>query len=119
MLADVLTMREHSDKPLSEIAFAYLGDARNNMGNSLLVTGALLGMDVRIVAPHGAVAPPTTSSRRRRELAAATGARITLTEDVAEGVRGRRLRLHRRVGLHGRAQGGLGRADRRCSRRTR
>lgn len=51
MLADVLTMTEHSDKPLERIAFAYLGDARFNMGNSYLVTGALLGMDVRIVAP--------------------------------------------------------------------
>ena len=52
MLADVLTMTEHSDKPLTEISFAYLGDARFNMGNSYLVTGALLGMDVRIVAPQ-------------------------------------------------------------------
>lgn len=51
MLADVLTMTEHSAKPLEEITFAYLGDARFNMGNSYLVTGALLGMDVRIVAP--------------------------------------------------------------------
>src|SRR3954449_3281527 len=51
MLADVLTMTEHSEKPLERIAFAYLGDARFNMGNSYLVTGALLGMDVRIVAP--------------------------------------------------------------------
>src|SRR3954471_384650 len=51
MLADVLTMREHSDKPLEQIAYAFLGDARNNMGNSLLETGAKLGMDVRIVAP--------------------------------------------------------------------
>src|SRR6478735_2926099 len=52
MLADVLTMREHSSKPLEEIAYAFLGDARNNMGNSLLETGAKLGMDVRIVAPQ-------------------------------------------------------------------
>lgn len=51
MLADVLTMTEHTDKPLERTAFAYLGDARYNMGNSYLFTGALLGMDVRIVAP--------------------------------------------------------------------
>src|SRR5690349_1321259 len=51
-LCDMLTMREHSDKPDHEIAFAYCGDARNNMGNSLLVTGAMMGMDVRIVAPE-------------------------------------------------------------------
>ena len=51
MLADVLTMREHSDKPLHDISYAYLGDARNNMGNSLLLVGAKLGMDVRIAAP--------------------------------------------------------------------
>lgn len=87
MLADVLTMTEHSDKPLERIVFAYLGDARFNMGNSYLVTGALLGMDVRIVAPkpywltEGIVA-------QARKLAEASGATVTLTEDVAEGVRG-------------------------------
>lgn len=85
MLADVLTMTEHSDKPLERIAFAYLGDARLNMGNSYLVTGALLGMDVRIVAPE-AYWPAASVVARARELAAASGARITLTEDVAEGV---------------------------------
>ena len=51
MLADVLTMQEHSDKPLRQISYAYLGDARNNVGNSLLLIGAKLGMDVRIAAP--------------------------------------------------------------------
>ncbi|MEU2249923.1 ornithine carbamoyltransferase [Streptomyces sp. NPDC019224] len=87
MLADVLTMTEHSDKPLEEIAFAYLGDARFNMGNSYLVTGALLGMDVRIVAPR-AYWPADTVVAEARALAEASGARVTLTEDVAEGVRG-------------------------------
>ena len=87
MLADVLTMTEHSDKPLTELAFAYLGDARFNMGNSYLVTGALLGMDVRIAAPK-AYWPAEEIVARARELAAASGARITLTEDVTEGVRG-------------------------------
>jgi ornithine carbamoyltransferase len=87
MLADVLTMTEHTARPLGEIAYAYLGDARSNMGNSLLVTGALLGMDVRIAAPEQLwPAEPVIAEARR--LAAASGARITLTEDVAEGVHG-------------------------------
>ncbi|MBY8885696.1 ornithine carbamoyltransferase [Streptomyces sp. PTM05] len=87
MLADVLTMAEHSAKPLEEISYAYLGDARYNMGNSLLVTGALLGMDVRIVAPR-ALWPSDAVTARARRLAEGSGARITITEDVAEGVRG-------------------------------
>ncbi|MEV0255034.1 ornithine carbamoyltransferase [Streptomyces sp. NPDC050732] len=87
MLADMLTMTEHSAKPLTGTAFAYLGDARFNMGNSYLVTGALLGMDVRIVAPR-AYWPAEEIVARARELAAASGARLTLTEDVEEGVRG-------------------------------
>lgn len=85
MLADVLTMTEHCAKPLDRIAFAYLGDARFNMGNSYLVTGALLGMDVRIVAPK-AYWPAEPVVAKARELADASGARITLTEDVAAGV---------------------------------
>ncbi|MFF3644458.1 ornithine carbamoyltransferase [Streptomyces sp. NPDC002564] len=87
MLADVLTMTEHTDKPLTEVAFAYLGDARFNMGNSYLVTGALLGMDVRLVAPKE-YWPAEEVVARAQRLAATSGARITLTEDVAEGVRG-------------------------------
>ncbi|WP_405823102.1 ornithine carbamoyltransferase [Streptomyces sp. NBC_01390] len=87
MLADVLTMTEHSDKPLKEIAFAYLGDARFNMGNSYLVTGALLGMDVRIVAPQ-AYWPAEDVVAAARKLAEVSGARVTLTEEVAAGVRG-------------------------------
>lgn len=87
MLADMLTMSEHSDKPLERISYAYLGDARNNMGNSLLVTGALLGMDVRIVAPRQ-VWPRDDVVTAAHDLAVRTGARVTLTEDVAEGVRG-------------------------------
>ncbi|MEU0049038.1 ornithine carbamoyltransferase [Streptomyces sp. NPDC006309] len=87
MLADVLTMTEHSAKPLRKIAFAYLGDARFNMGNSYLVTGALLGMDVRIVAPK-AYWPAQEIIDRAHDLAASSGARITLTEETAEGVAG-------------------------------
>lgn len=87
MLADVLTMTEHSAKPLTRIAFAYLGDARFNMGNSCLITGALLGMDVRIVAPKS-YWPAQDVVDRARELAGTTGARVTLTEALEEGVRG-------------------------------
>ncbi|MFE2012092.1 ornithine carbamoyltransferase [Streptomyces sp. NPDC059491] len=87
MLADVLTMTEHTDKPLDAVTFAYLGDARFNMGNSYLVTGALLGMDVRIVAPKS-YWPAEGVVAAARELAESSGATITLTEDVTEGVRG-------------------------------
>jgi ornithine carbamoyltransferase len=87
MLADLLTMAEHSDRPLEAIAYAYLGDARSNMGNSYLVTGALLGLDVRIVAPKS-LWPADEVVARARELAIGSGARITLTEDVTDGVRG-------------------------------
>ncbi len=87
MLADVLTMTEHCAKPIERIAFAYLGDARFNMGNSYLVTGALLGMDVRIVAPR-AYWPAEEVVAQARKAAELSGARITLTEDVAEGVLG-------------------------------
>lgn len=87
MLADYLTMTEHSTKPLERISFAYLGDARFNMGNSYLVTGALLGMDVRIVAPK-AYWPADGIVAEARRLAEVSGATVTLTEDIAEGVRG-------------------------------
>ncbi|MFF4747986.1 ornithine carbamoyltransferase [Streptomyces chengbuensis] len=86
-LADVLTMWEHTDKPLHQVSFAYLGDARNNVGNSLLITGAMLGMDVRMVGPSSLHNAPEMVDVAR-EVAAGTGARITLTEDVAEGVAG-------------------------------
>ena len=86
MLADTLTMREHSNKPLEQIAFAFLGDAHSNMGRSLLETGAMLGMDVRIVAPKE-LWPADEFIAKHRERAAQTGARITVTEDVDEGVR--------------------------------
>ncbi|MFI2238440.1 ornithine carbamoyltransferase [Streptomyces chrestomyceticus] len=88
MLADVLTIKEHAPgRPLSEITLAYLGDARYNMGNSYLITGALLGMDVRIVAPEG-LWPDGEVVARAKELAAHSGARVTVTADVTEGVRG-------------------------------
>ena len=87
MLCDMLTMREHSGKPDGEISFAYLGDARNNVGNSLLVAGAMMGMDVRIVAPRSLWNDAEVTERARAN-AEETGARITHTEDVAEGVAG-------------------------------
>ncbi|MFJ9566183.1 ornithine carbamoyltransferase [Streptomyces fuscichromogenes] len=86
-LCDVLTMHEHSPKPLQDIAYCYLGDARNNMGNSLLSMGALLGMDVRIAAP-ARLWPDPALVTRCRELAERSGARILLTEDVETAVRG-------------------------------
>jgi len=87
ILADVMTMTEFSDKPLSQISFCYLGDARNNMGDSLLVGGAKLGMDVRLCAPRG-LWPHDDLVETCREIAAGTGARICLTDDPAEGVAG-------------------------------
>jgi ornithine carbamoyltransferase len=87
MLADVMTMREHSDKPLYEISYAYLGDARNNMGNSLLLIGSKLGMDVRIAAPK-ALWPHQDLIEQCQAFAAESGARILLTEDPREAVKG-------------------------------
>jgi ornithine carbamoyltransferase len=87
ILADMLTMREHSSKPLSEIAFAFMGDAANNMGNSLMIGGAMLGMDVRLVAPRQRW-PEVELVDRAREIAQSSGARITLTDSVEEGVKG-------------------------------
>jgi ornithine carbamoyltransferase len=87
ILADMLTMIEHAEKPLRETAYCYLGDARNNMGNSLLVGGAKLGMDVRIAAPE-ALWPAEDLRRRCQDYAADSGARITLTEDPVEAVAG-------------------------------
>jgi ornithine carbamoyltransferase len=86
-LADVLTMTEHSDKPLGDIAFCYLGDARNNVGNSLMAAGCTFGMDVRLCAPES-LWPEEELVTRCRALAERTGARLTLTADVDEGVRG-------------------------------
>ncbi len=87
VLADLMTMQEHSDKKLHEIAFAYVGDARFNMGNSLLVGGAKMGMDVRIVAPK-ALWPAQELIDKCRETAKETGARVTVTDDVDAGVKG-------------------------------
>jgi ornithine carbamoyltransferase len=87
ILADMLTMTEHSDKPLSQIAYCYLGDARNNMGNSLMIGGCKYGMDVRLCAPRD-LWPNEPLVEQARAIAEDTGARLTLTEDVDEGVSG-------------------------------
>jgi ornithine carbamoyltransferase len=86
ILADFLTMMEHTDKPLHQVKFAYLGDARNNMGNSLMVGAAKMGMDFRAVAPKS-LHPEESLVATCREIAAQTGAKITLTDDVAQGVK--------------------------------
>jgi ornithine carbamoyltransferase len=87
MLADFLTFREHVSKPLNEVIFCYLGDARFNMADSYLVAGAKLGMDVRIASPKS-LWPRDEIVDLARSIAAETGAEITITEDVAEAVRG-------------------------------
>lgn len=87
MLCDMLTMHEHSGKPYNEISFAYLGDGRFNMANSLLISGAMMGMDVRIVAPEEYWNRSEIIAAARR-IAAHTGAKITHTADAAEGVKG-------------------------------
>ena len=86
-LCDTLTMREHTVKHDNEVAFAFLGDAHNNMGNSLLVAGAMMGMDVRMVAPEGRWNHDDVVKEARR-IAEQTGARITQTANVEEGVAG-------------------------------
>ena len=87
VLADLLTMEEHSQTPLSEVSFCYLGDARNNMGNSLMVGGAKMGMDVRLVAPQTCW-PEADLVERCRGIVHSTGGTLTLTESVEEGTSG-------------------------------
>jgi ornithine carbamoyltransferase len=87
MLADMLTMREHSTRPLTQVAFCYLGDARNNTARSLLVTGAMLGMDVRLAAPQS-LWPDDHLRAQVDRIAAETGARIAVTVDPQAAVEG-------------------------------
>jgi ornithine carbamoyltransferase len=87
MLADFLTFREHLDKPLDEVVFCYLGDARFNMADSYLIAGAKLGMDVRIASPKS-LWPRDEIVELARSIASETGAQITITDDVDEAVRG-------------------------------
>ena len=87
MLADLMTMREYMPQAWHEFSYAYVGDARSNMGNSLMIAGCLMGMDVRIGAPKG-LWPDEGLVVRARELAQASGARLTITEDAAQAVNG-------------------------------
>jgi ornithine carbamoyltransferase len=87
VLADFLTMMEHCDRPLRQMSFAYLGDARNNMGNSLLIGAAKMGMDFRSVAPQS-VHPDQKLVAQAQEIAKETGARVTITDNLDEGVKG-------------------------------
>ncbi|PKM97131.1 MAG: ornithine carbamoyltransferase [Elusimicrobia bacterium HGW-Elusimicrobia-3] len=87
MLADVLTMTEHCSKPLEKISYAYVGDARFNMGRSLLVIGSILGMDVRIGAPKG-LQPDAELVAKCKEIAKLSGARVTITDKADLAVKG-------------------------------
>src|ERR1700752_3495960 len=87
MVADVLTMREYSDKPLREIKYAYVGDTRSNMGHSLMIVGCLLGMDVRICGPKS-LWPSEDYVRIARDLEGKYGAKLTVTDDPKAAVKG-------------------------------
>jgi ornithine carbamoyltransferase len=87
ILADFLTMQEHVEKPLHQVAYAFLGDAANNMGDSLLIGGAKMGMDVRLCAPK-VCWPQQSIQDEAQAIAKETGARITITEDVDTAVAG-------------------------------
>lgn len=87
MLADFMTMLEHTDKPLNKVSFAFLGDAKNNVGNSLMVGAAKMGMDFRAVAPKSCQ-PDATLVAQCLEIAKETGAKITITDNVDDGVKG-------------------------------
>src|SRR5215831_11053358 len=87
MLADVMTMREHSDKPIHEIKYAYVGDTRSNMGHSLMIVGCLMGMDVRICGPKK-LWPSDDYRKIADELAGKYGAKLTITDDPKAAVKG-------------------------------
>jgi ornithine carbamoyltransferase len=85
MLADVMTMREHSDKPLTQIKYVYVGDTRSNMGHSLMIVGCLMGMDVRIAGPK-ALWPSDEYLKIAHDLEKKYGAQLTITDDVVKAV---------------------------------
>lgn len=87
ILADFLTMMEHSDKPLKDVTFAYVGDARNNMGNSLMIGAAKMGMNFRSIAPKS-VQPEAELVNEANAIAKETGAKILVTDNIEEGVKG-------------------------------
>ena len=102
MLADILTVTDHCAKPLSEVSLCYLGDGSNNTANSLLVTGALLGMDLRICTPSG-LRPSQAVELHRRTTGAQVGGPADRHQRRAGRRRGRGLPVHRRLAVHGRA----------------
>jgi len=87
VLADFLTMQEHAEKPLREIAYVFIGDAANNMGDSLLIGGAKMGMDVRLCAPRSCW-PSADTCQQAEQIASTTGARIMITDDIDSAVAG-------------------------------
>ena len=87
VLADFLTIMEHTDKPLSEVRFAYLGDARNNMGNSLMIGAAKMGMDFRSIAPEK-LRTALNIVKEAKKISKETDAKILITDDVKKGVKG-------------------------------
>jgi ornithine carbamoyltransferase len=87
MLADVMTMREHSDRPVTDIKYAYVGDTRSNMGHSLMIAGSLMGMDVRICGPKS-LWPSDEFTGIAKNLAEKSGARLMITDDPAAAVKG-------------------------------
>src|SRR5262249_3313708 len=87
ILGDFLTMWEHSDKPMGKISYAFVGDARFNMGNSLMLAGCLMGNDVRLIAPKQ-LWPNQTNTKMAKALAAKSGAKLTITADIKGGVKG-------------------------------
>ena len=118
ILADFLTMTEHSTSRSPRSRSATSATPATTWATRCMIGGAKLGMDVRLCAPKH-LWPDTSSSRRAARCATQTGARITLTEDTGRGRQGRRLPVHRRVGLDGRAGFGRGRSASSCSSRTR
>jgi ornithine carbamoyltransferase len=86
MIADIMTMREHSDKPVSQIKYAYVGDTRSNMGHSLMIAGCLMGMDVRICGPES-LWPTQEYQKIARGLEAQSGAKLTITDDPKAAVK--------------------------------
>ncbi len=109
MLADFLTMHEASGKPYDALSYAYVEDCRYNMGRSLLVMGALMGADVRLVGPTE-LGPPEDVVKIARDIASRTGANVTITDDVSAGDFRCRFHPHGRLGLDGGGEACLGRA---------
>ena len=118
MLADVMTMREHSDKPISQIKYAYVGDTRSNMGHSLMIVGCLMGMDVRLCGPKQLWPSDQYTDDRARAREEVWRQAHDHRRSAGRG-QGRRLHPHRRLGLDGRSRRRSGRSGSICSRSIR